>query len=478
MRWGLIVIVALLWAAPAYADLGTTTTSTTTVATTTSTAATTVATTTAVAPPSVVGTRASLRAGCPTAAVVVVYPKQTPLFLAPPAGKALLRYPAGVSASVERVGMAQCSGDVVLRSLSLFGSIQAQQVKLTGDTPAVAGLQIGTIAAVGHHFALGWGTLVVGKTTPMYVAALSLTLSREHDGLPAGTQILVGVGPVPPAPKVVVTPHAKKYAKPHKHKPKKATRQPLTVTPKLQVRKFTFPLVGSWSVGDSYGGPRNDVPGGWHHGDDLFAPIGTPVVAVANGTVNRVGWEKLGGWRLWVRDTAGDEFYYAHLSGYAPGVLKSKQVRRGEVIGFVGNTGDAFTTPPHLHFEIHPRKLLHLGYDGAVDPTMYLESWPHVLTAAAPHPAHPMLPRTPQLRSEATYVWHELLAARHLIVHRTPRAFAASGRPLDAGVVASAAGPVAARTSSAAWPVVVAGLGLVGVLALGTLLAYRRRTPA
>jgi len=51
-------------------------------------------------------------------------------------------------------------------------------------------------------------------------------------------------------------------------------------------------------------------------------------------------------------------------------------VRAGEVIAFVGNSGDAETTPPHLHFEIHPASLLGLGYDGAVDPTAYLRSWP------------------------------------------------------------------------------------------------------
>jgi Transglycosylase-like domain len=61
-------------------------------------------------------------------------------------------------------------------------------------------------------------------------------------------------------------------------------------------------------------------------------------------------------------------------------------VRAGDVIGFVGNTGDAAGTPYHLHFEVHPVTLLGLGYDGAVDPTSYLESWQRArdLEAAAP----------------------------------------------------------------------------------------------
>jgi hypothetical protein len=50
-------------------------------------------------------------------------------------------------------------------------------------------------------------------------------------------------------------------------------------------------------------------------------------------------------------------------------------VQAGDVIGFVGNTGDARGTPTHLHFEIHPVSMLYLGYDGAVDPTNYLQAW-------------------------------------------------------------------------------------------------------
>jgi hypothetical protein len=178
--------------------------------------------------------------------------------------------------------------------------------------------------------------------------------------------------------------------------------------------------VGPSGYGDTYGGFRGDVHGKWHHGDDIFATLGAPVVAVANGTINRVGWHKVGGWRLWVRDAAADEFYYAHLSGYAPSDFHSKRVRAGQVIGFVGNTGDAFTGAPHLHFEVHPHQLLRLRYDGAVDPTSYLDSWLHMNRAQAPFPVHPRLPRQPTLRREARYVFRELLAARHLITRPTP----------------------------------------------------------
>ena len=206
----------------------------------------------------------------------------------------------------------------------------------------------------------------------------------------------------------------------HRHKKRRhRLSKPLEVTPPLGSGTYVFPVVGATGYGDTYGAPRGDVAGKWHHGDDLFAKLGTPVVAVADGTVNRVGWEKVGGWRLWVRDNAADEFYYAHLSGYAPAVFHSNRVEAGEVIGFVGNTGDAYTGVPHLHFEVHPRQLLRLRYGGAVDPTSYLGGWRHLATVQAPRPVHPRLPKQPLLRKEARHVFRELLVARGLI-GRTP----------------------------------------------------------
>jgi hypothetical protein len=192
------------------------------------------------------------------------------------------------------------------------------------------------------------------------------------------------------------------------------------VTPPLGLRHYLFPVAGAVEYIDTYGAFRSDVPGNWHHGDDIFAPLGAAVVAVASGSLNRVGWERLGGWRLWVRDSAGDEFYYAHLSGYSPLALHTGRVRAGDVIGFVGNSGDAFTTSPHLHFEVHPRSLLRLGYNGAVDPTRYLNTWRHLTSPALPKPVHPTFPAGP-IRKEARFIWRELLAARHLIPH-APRA--------------------------------------------------------
>jgi hypothetical protein len=103
--------------------------------------------------------------------------------------------------------------------------------------------------------------------------------------------------------------------------------------------------------------------------------LGAPILAVASGTVFSVGWNDVGGWRLWLRDEGGNEFYYAHLSAFTSLAVDGRHVRAGDVLGFVGNTGDAEGTPFHLHFEVHPVSMLFLGYDGAVNPTAYLNAW-------------------------------------------------------------------------------------------------------
>src|SRR5262249_35708015 len=115
--------------------------------------------------------------------------------------------------------------------------------------------------------------------------------------------------------------------KSRKHKAK--VNQPLTARPGLGYRPshYVFPVDAGASYGDTYGANRNDIYDGWHHGDDLFAPLGTPVVAVSRGTLSLVGWNKLGGWRLWLTDKKGNSFYYAHLAGYARWILTHHHVR-------------------------------------------------------------------------------------------------------------------------------------------------------
>lgn len=119
---------------------------------------------------------------------------------------------------------------------------------------------------------------------------------------------------------------------------------------------FAFPVRGAYSYTNSWGAPRMEGTSYYHRheGTDIFALRGTPVVAVVDGVVERVGTATLGGIKLWLRSPGdGWTYFYAHLSGYASGIRDGLQVRKGDVVGYIGNTGNARGTPPHLHFETH-----------------------------------------------------------------------------------------------------------------------------
>ena len=185
---------------------------------------------------------------------------------------------------------------------------------------------------------------------------------------------------------------------------------------------YVFPVAGGAHYGHDFGNFRADT--GFHEGSDLFAPAGTPLVAVQSGVLHNVGWNRLGGWRLWVEDTQGNWFYYAHLSAYSPIAKDDAHVNAGDVIGFIGNTGDAQGGPTHLHFEIHP------GGQWAVPPWDYLQAWQGHRNPFAEIPA--VLPQPPVAASELGST--DISAASGL---ETAAVLAvASGAPVDAGLVA------------------------------------------
>lgn len=131
-----------------------------------------------------------------------------------------------------------------------------------------------------------------------------------------------------------------------------------------------FPIAGPARFSDDWLTAR--AGGRLHEGIDLFATRGTPAVAIADGTLFRVGWNRLGGWRLWLRDSAGTEYYYAHLDAFATAARESARVAAGTVIGYVGDSGDAKGTSPHVHLEIHP------GGGGPVRPYPIVAGLPRV----------------------------------------------------------------------------------------------------
>lgn len=128
---------------------------------------------------------------------------------------------------------------------------------------------------------------------------------------------------------------------------------------------LSFPVHGGTNpdIGSLFGAPR-DGGARRHRGIDIFARRRTPALATGEATVTRVGDDRLGGLVVWLRDRRGNSLYYAHLDSQM--VREGQQVRAGDTIGLVGKTGNARTTPPHLHFQVYRRG------EGSVDPYWFV----------------------------------------------------------------------------------------------------------
>ena len=104
-------------------------------------------------------------------------------------------------------------------------------------------------------------------------------------------------------------------------------------------------------IADTWGAPR---PGGRNHaGQDIFAKKGTPVYSATEGYVLRVGESDVGGKSVFIYGAGGRRYYYAHLDDFAPGLKAGDPVSTDTLIGYVGATGNAKGTPPHLHFGVY-----------------------------------------------------------------------------------------------------------------------------
>jgi murein DD-endopeptidase MepM/ murein hydrolase activator NlpD len=133
---------------------------------------------------------------------------------------------------------------------------------------------------------------------------------------------------------------------------------------------LAVPVVGVKrpALHSSFGEPRSGHRK--HEGIDIFAHRGTAVVAAADGVVVRIGTtDRLGGNTVWVAGKPSTLYYYAHLDRFAKGLRVGDHVEAGDELGLVGNTGNARTTPPHLHFGMYPLTRAFL----AVDPAPYLK---------------------------------------------------------------------------------------------------------
>lgn len=125
-----------------------------------------------------------------------------------------------------------------------------------------------------------------------------------------------------------------------------------TLAPPPPVDGKSCPVNGAVAFRDSWGEPRSG--GRSHQGVDMMAARGTPLVAIESGTITRIGNGGLGGKTVWLRGQSGHEYYYAHLDGWASGLSQGDAVDVAQLVGYVGNTGNAIHTLPHLHFEYHP----------------------------------------------------------------------------------------------------------------------------
>ena len=363
--------------------------------------------------------------GAPVAGAVYSYPAD---------GSVVTVQSTTASATTTVAQNAGARAQSVVTGVSLFGgTITADAVTAdasAGTGPSGAGgnangsgvtnlLIDGQPAPAGNKLTIAdWGVLTLGTDTVDRTAGdgvrgyrgvvyeLVLRLTQDHGGLPVGSLIRIGYAAAsaqtaPPAPSATTTPTSTAPAAPAAGQvavgpevapvgdlPSERPKQqkggagaigpggPLYgIRPKLTAGHYVFPVYGPSSYIDTFGAARSDVT--YHHGDDIFGQLGQPLVACADGTIFSVGWNKIGGNRLWIVDAEGNQFYYAHLSAFATTAVNGAHVKAGQVVGFMGHTGDAEGTPVHLHFEIHPVSLLYLGYDGAVDPTPYLDAWRH-----------------------------------------------------------------------------------------------------
>jgi murein DD-endopeptidase MepM/ murein hydrolase activator NlpD len=112
-------------------------------------------------------------------------------------------------------------------------------------------------------------------------------------------------------------------------------------------------------IADTFGAERTG--GRSHSGQDIFARRGTPVYSATEGVVLRVGENDLGGKVVFVYGAGGRRYYYAHLDDFAPELAAGDVVTTETLLGYVGTTGNAKGTPPHLHFGLY-------GAGGAIDP--------------------------------------------------------------------------------------------------------------
>ena len=142
--------------------------------------------------------------------------------------------------------------------------------------------------------------------------------------------------------------------------------------------RLAMPLedVRKKEIADTWAAPRGD--GRKHEGQDIFAQRGTPILSATSGYIYNIGENNLGGQTVSVISKGGRVYYYAHLDSYARGIKIGDRVSTRTVLGYVGTTGNAQGTPPHLHFGVYT-------FSGAINPLpMLTDRIPPAVTRQEP----------------------------------------------------------------------------------------------
>ena len=240
---------------------------------------------------------------------------------------------AATQSFAEAIVVSLFNGEIVAGKITASVSAGASERSVGSESSAseVQGLRaLGSDipSAPGSTSLEDWGTLTVlagssgtrKKGPPgaqASVTALRIQLSAAHGGLPAGSEIVIGNAqatsvadvsapsrPTTPGPVIGRPRPADDPARRARRSPTSVERFPAgrcRVAPEVSARLssggYVFPVYGTASFGDSFGAPRADVSGGWHHGEDIFAAAGTPLLAVADGTLHTIGFNRIGGYR-------------------------------------------------------------------------------------------------------------------------------------------------------------------------------------
>lgn len=286
---------------------------------------------------------------------------------------------ASARAGATAEGIALFGGLVTADRVTRMATAADGAVRFSGS---VAGLAVDGVERGDVHSDESWSAGGARVTVNRDGAGLRIRLTRPVAGFASGTTVAIaevtaeavdGADPAAtptPAPSAAPQPSPGPAPQGDSARPEDKPAKP-RVSPERRLARgrFVFPVYGDVRCADDFGAFREL---GDHEGNDCFAAFGSPVLAVADGTLNRVGTLPISGNRLWLETKRGDSFFYAHLSAFGAEAVSGRRVKAGTLLGFTGNTGNAEPTPPHVHFEIHPGDQRRRA---AIDPHEILQAW-------------------------------------------------------------------------------------------------------